>query len=62
VRLEWDASYLDVYFATTDLHLDMAERSCLVLGLRYEAKASTPGGRPGPGTGRPVRRSSDPSV
>ena len=29
-RLDWDGSYLDVFFATMDLHLEMAERSRLV--------------------------------
>jgi hypothetical protein len=27
VRLDWDGSYLDVFFATMDLHLEMAERA-----------------------------------
>lgn len=26
-RLDWDGSYLDLFFATLDLHLEMAERS-----------------------------------
>ncbi len=26
-RLDWDGSYLDVFFATMDLHLEMAERA-----------------------------------
>lgn len=26
-RLDWEGTYLDVFFATTDLHLDMAERA-----------------------------------
>jgi hypothetical protein len=30
VRLDWDGSYLDVFFATMDLHLEMAERARLV--------------------------------
>ncbi len=30
VRLVWDGSYLDVFFATMDLHLEMAERARLV--------------------------------
>jgi hypothetical protein len=30
VRLDWDGSYLDVFFATLDLHLEMAERARLV--------------------------------
>ena len=30
VRLDWDRSYLDVFFATMDLHLEMAERARLV--------------------------------
>lgn len=29
-RLDWDGSYLDVFFATMELHLEMAERSRLV--------------------------------
>jgi hypothetical protein len=29
-RLDWEGSYLDVFFATMDLHLEMAERSRLV--------------------------------
>jgi hypothetical protein len=29
-RLDWDGSYLDVFFATMDLHLEMAERARLV--------------------------------
>jgi len=29
-RLDWDGSYLDVFFATMDLHLEMAERSRVV--------------------------------
>ncbi len=29
-RLDWDGSYLDVFFATIDLHFDMAECSRLV--------------------------------
>ncbi len=29
-RLDWDGSYLDVFFATTDLHLEMAERARVV--------------------------------
>ena len=30
VRLDWDGSYLDVFFATMDLHLEMAEEARLV--------------------------------
>ncbi len=30
VRLDWDASYLDVFFATIDLHLEMAELARVV--------------------------------
>ena len=29
-RLDWDGSYLDVFFATMDLHLEMAERARVV--------------------------------
>jgi hypothetical protein len=29
-RMDWDGSYLDVFFATTDLHLEMAQRARLV--------------------------------
>jgi hypothetical protein len=29
-RLDWEGSYLDVFFATTDLHLEMAERARIV--------------------------------
>jgi hypothetical protein len=29
-RLDWDGSYLDVFFATMDLHLEMAERARMV--------------------------------
>jgi hypothetical protein len=29
-RLDWDGSYLDVFFATIQLHLEMAERARLV--------------------------------
>jgi hypothetical protein len=29
-RLDWEGSYLDVFFATMDLHLEMAERARLV--------------------------------
>ncbi len=29
-RLDWDGSYLDVFFATMDLHVEMAERTRLV--------------------------------
>ena len=29
-RLDWDGTYLDVFFATMDLHLEMAERARLV--------------------------------
>ena len=29
-RLDWDGSYLDVFFATIELHLEMAERARLV--------------------------------
>jgi hypothetical protein len=29
-RLDWDGSYLDVFFATIDLHLEMAERARVV--------------------------------
>ena len=29
-RLDWDGSYLDVFFATMDLHFEMAERARLV--------------------------------
>ncbi len=29
-RLEWDGSYLDLFFATLDLHQEMAERSRMV--------------------------------
>jgi hypothetical protein len=29
-RLDWDGSYLDVFFATMDLHLEMAERARIV--------------------------------
>jgi hypothetical protein len=29
-RLDWDGTYLDVFFATTDLHLEMAECARLV--------------------------------
>ena len=29
-RLDWDGSYLDVFFATLDLHLEMAERARVV--------------------------------
>jgi hypothetical protein len=29
-RLDWDGSYLDVFFATTDLHFEMAERARVV--------------------------------
>ena len=29
-RLDWGGSYLDVFFATLDLHLEMAERARLV--------------------------------
>jgi hypothetical protein len=29
-RLEWDGTYLDVFFATTDLHLEMAECARMV--------------------------------
>ena len=29
-RLDWDGSYLDVFFATLDLHFEMAERARLV--------------------------------
>jgi hypothetical protein len=29
-RLEWDGSYLDLFFATLDLHREMAERSRMV--------------------------------
>ncbi|HXN60389.1 MAG TPA: nucleotidyl transferase AbiEii/AbiGii toxin family protein [Acidimicrobiales bacterium] len=29
-RLDWDGSYLDVFFATMDLHFEMAERSRLI--------------------------------
>jgi hypothetical protein len=30
VRLDWDGSYLDVFFATMDLHLEMADRARVV--------------------------------
>lgn len=30
VRLDWDGSYLDVFFATMDLHFEMAERAHVV--------------------------------
>jgi hypothetical protein len=29
-RLDWDGSYLDVFFATIELHIEMAERARLV--------------------------------
>lgn len=29
-RLDWDGSFLDVFFATTDLHFEMAERARIV--------------------------------
>ena len=29
-RLDWDGSYLDVFFATIELHMEMAERARLV--------------------------------
>ena len=29
-RLDWDGSYLDVFFATMDLHIEMAERARVV--------------------------------
>lgn len=29
-RLDWDGSYLDVFFATMDLHLEMAQRARIV--------------------------------
>ena len=42
VRLDWDGSYLDVFFATMDLHLEMAEDARLVRSARSTSRSSPP--------------------
>ena len=39
-RLDWDGSYLDLFFATLDLHQEMAERSRRSASVPYKSRFS----------------------